>query len=138
MINLRNKLNNSTAPGESYIANRINKGTSFIGDIKSDSDIRIDGEVKGNIYCMAKVVIGEEGICLGDIVCAGLTVAGRVVGTLEVNGVFALKKTAGFEGDVHYEKLIVEEGATVSGSLTTRPLKKIIHTSFPVLEAVNA
>ena len=134
MISLKNRLNSPATPGESYIANRINKGTSFIGDIKSDSDIRIDGEVRGNIYCLAKVVIGEEGDCKGDIVCAGLTVAGKIIGTLEVNGVFALKKTAFFEGDVHYEKLIVEEGATVSGSLTTRPLKKI---AIPIPEMAS-
>jgi cytoskeletal protein CcmA (bactofilin family) len=130
---------NSVSGNETFVANRINQGTTFNGDIDSDSDIRIDGVVRGNITCRSKVVIGEYGDCLGDIICTGLSVEGRIVGTLQVNGVFYLKKTAFFEGDVHYEKLIVEEGATVSGSLTTRPLRMFSQsTVLPMLETGNA
>jgi cytoskeletal protein CcmA (bactofilin family) len=130
MIGIKNITHRATSSGnETFVANRINNGTTFIGDITSESDIRIDGIVRGNITCKSRVVIGEQGDCKGDIVCTDLTVEGRILGTLEVNGIFYLKKNAYFEGDVHYEKLIVEEGATVTGSLTTRPLKKISHVA---------
>lgn len=130
MLGIKNLTHRQTDAGsETFVANRINQGTTFLGDIDSDSDIRIDGEVKGNITCRSKVVIGENGACRGDISCTDLTVAGRIKGTLHVNGVFYLKKSGSFEGEVQYEKLIVEEGASVLGSLTTRPLRKLPTTA---------
>ncbi|HNI32042.1 MAG TPA: polymer-forming cytoskeletal protein, partial [Chitinophagales bacterium] len=46
-----------------------------------------------------------------------LTVEGKVKGNLDINGTLYFRSTALYEGDVKYKKLIVEEGATINGSL---------------------
>ena len=102
---------------ETMVANKINEGTIIIGDISAQTDIRIDGKISGNIHCSAKVVIGASAQIIGHIKCSDLTIEGRVKGNLEVNGTLFFRTTAIFEGDVKYKKLIVEEGAAISGSL---------------------
>ena len=100
------------------IANRISKGAVIEGQIKSETDIRIDGEIKGILNCTAKVVVGQSGNFEGDIQCKEASIEGHVTGKVEVNGLLYIKKTARMEGEVFYKRLIVEEGANVTGTLT--------------------
>ena len=99
------------------IANRISKGAIIEGEIKSETDIRIDGKIKGILNCAAKVVIGPTGEMEGEINCKDASLEGKVTGKLEVNGVLFLKKTARIEGEIYYKRLIVEEGANITGTL---------------------
>ena len=100
------------------IANRVNKGTTLEGEINSETDIRIEGRIKGIINCKAKVVIGESGEFEGNIVCKEAAIEGNVKGKLQVNGLLYLKKTSKFKGDLIYKKLIVEEGAVIVGNVS--------------------
>ncbi|HQG38172.1 MAG TPA: polymer-forming cytoskeletal protein [Chitinophagales bacterium] len=112
---------------ETMVANKINEGTLITGDLTAQTDIRIDGKVTGNIICTAKVVIGSSSLITGNIHCNDLTIEGKIRGNIEVNGTLYLRSTAQFEGDVKYKKLIVEEGASISGSLVnTTPITKPI------------
>lgn len=114
--------------GETLIANKINEGTIISGDISAQTDIRLDGKLIGNINCASKVVIGATAQITGHIKCNDLTIEGKVKGNLEVNGILYFRSNSIFEGDVKYKKLVVEEGATISGSLVnvaaiTKPLQ---------------
>ncbi len=114
---------------ETMVANKINEGTTINGDIAAQTDLRIDGKILGNISCASKVVIGATAQIAGNIKCIDLTIEGKIKGNLEVNGVLFFRTTAVFEGDVKYKKLIVEEGAAITGSLvnlsaTTKPIQQ--------------
>lgn len=100
------------------IANRISKGTLIEGEIKSETDIRVDGKIKGILNCTAKVVIGQDGNFEGDMQCKEASIEGYITGKVEINGLLYIKKTARIEGEIFYKRLIVEEGANISGSLT--------------------
>jgi len=104
--------------GDSLVANRITEGTTVIGDINAQADLRVDGRINGNILCSAKVIVGNASQIAGNIKCADLTIEGKLKGNIEVSGVLFFRSSAQFEGDVKYKKLIVEEGAQISGSLT--------------------
>ena len=99
------------------VANHLNDGTAVHGNMIAQSDMRIDGNVYGNISCTSKVVIGKTSEIKGNIQCTDLTIEGKVTGNLDVEGVLFLKGSAVFEGDVRYQKIIVEEGATIVGTL---------------------
>jgi len=100
------------------IANRISKGAVIEGDVKSETDIRIDGKIKGILHCTAKVVIGSTGIFEGDMQCKEASLEGQVTGKMDISGLLTIKKSARIEGEVYYKRLIVEEGANITGSLT--------------------
>lgn len=109
--------NNNQSNG-SLVANHINDNTTINGDIQANSDMRIDGNVKGNIVCTSKVVIGKTSKVEGNIKCTDLTVEGTVIGDVVAENTLHFRQTASFEGNIKYSKLVVEEGANIIGSLT--------------------
>jgi cytoskeletal protein CcmA (bactofilin family) len=48
--------------------NKILSGTEITGDIVSDSNLLIEGEIIGNVSCSGKVVIGSSGKIKGNLV----------------------------------------------------------------------
>ncbi|HRI29452.1 MAG TPA: polymer-forming cytoskeletal protein [Chitinophagales bacterium] len=98
--------------------NIIGQGTKITGAISCQGDIRIDGEVQGNITAYAKIVIGSSGMVLGDIVCENADVAGKIDGTIKVKELLNLKETATITGDISTHKLVIEAGAVFNGLCT--------------------
>jgi len=96
--------------------NRLVEGTKVIGDLISESHIRIDGEVEGNVTTSAKVVIGENGYIKGNLTCLEAEIEGRLDGVLSIEGILILRETARVTGDIYTPKLHVEEGALFLGA----------------------
>ena len=96
--------------------NRIVEGTKIIGDFIAESNIRIDGEITGNVVSRAKVVIGETGVIKGDVSCVEADVEGTVHGNLEIEDLLVLRVKSKVEGNIMTSKLHIEEGAVFVGS----------------------
>ncbi|MET2983866.1 bactofilin family protein [Aureibaculum conchae] len=105
-----------TNPGQVLERNIIGKNSSFVGDIKSDGDFRIDGNVKGTIKTSGRVVIGKEGLVDGTIDCSNADIEGKFSGNLNVDELLSLKATATINGEVVLGKLSVEPGANFNAS----------------------
>jgi cytoskeletal protein CcmA (bactofilin family) len=125
MFNKNDSSNGKSPEGGSSI-NLIGAGTTVEGDIKSSGDIRIDGTVYGSIFSKAKVVIGSTGNVEGNINSANADVSGTVKGKTNVSELLFLKSTAKVTGDIVTGKLVVEVGATFTGSCNMGPLIKDI------------
>ena len=95
--------------------NRLVEGTKIIGDLVSESNIRIDGEVHGNVTSTSKVVIGDTGYIKGNLTCQEADVEGKIEGKLLIEGLLILREQAKVHGDIHTSKLHVEEGAVFLG-----------------------
>ena len=91
--------------------NRISKGTSITGEIKSEGDFRIDGTLDGKIESTGKVVIGKNGILKGILICKEADLEGAVDGELVVEGLLNLRGSAIVKGEVTTGRLSVEPGA---------------------------
>lgn len=91
--------------------NRISAKTVLKGDITSDGDFRIDGEVHGDLITTGKVIIGESGKVFGKIKCLCADVEGVFEGRLEVKHELNLKSSAKVTGAVFMESLNVQAGA---------------------------
>ena len=96
--------------------NTIAQGTSFIGDLTSEGDFRIEGIVNGSFVTSGKVVIGKTGSVEGVLTCDNADVEGKVKGTLNVSDTLNLRSSAHIEGDVQIGKLSVEPGATFNAT----------------------
>src|SRR5690606_5390715 len=83
------------------------------------ADLHIDGTVEGDIVCTA-LVQGSSGRIIGSITADGARLAGSLEGTITVRELVVLK-TARIDGDVHYETLTIEQGATVNGRFAPAP-----------------
>lgn len=104
-------------PEQAQASNRILVGTSITGDVVSDGDIRVDGKVIGNMKVSGKLVIGEHGRVEGEVECKNAAIAGQLEGTLKVAQTLSLTASAKVQGKVQVEKLAVEPGAEINGSV---------------------
>ena len=107
----------SSSSSKSLSLNTLVKGTSIKGDIKAESDIRVDGKIEGTLECGAKVIIGPTGMVEGEIKCANAVIEGRFDGNLVVRETLSLKETAIINGDASYDKLIVQQGAVINAAI---------------------
>ena len=118
--------------------NVIVEGSKVIGDIFTESNLRIDGEVLGNVSSASKVVVGLTGIITGNLNCADAEVEGKIQGILNIEGLLALRSNAKIEGDITTTKFQVEEGAEFSGTCKMRNFssKKVARIEAEVQEDI--
>lgn len=93
----------------------IGAGTTIIGDLQSNGDIRIDGILKGNLTGKAKIIIGAEGKVEGDIEGLQADIIGHVTGTIRVQELLYLHGNTVVIGDIYAGKLQVEPTAVFNG-----------------------
>jgi cytoskeletal protein CcmA (bactofilin family) len=96
--------------------NRLVEGTKITGDLVSESNIRIDGTVEGNVTSSAKIVIGEKGTVTGNLVCSDADVEGTLHGDAHINGVLILREKSTIFGDINTLRIHIEEGASFNGA----------------------
>jgi cytoskeletal protein CcmA (bactofilin family) len=108
------------APSTGSLYNALCQGTQIKGNIEADRDLRIDGDVEGNITCTGKVVVSQTGIISGKIACVNAEIGGRVVGDIVVSELLTLRSTANIEGDVKTKSLVVEPSAVFNGTCSMK------------------
>lgn len=105
--------------------NRIVEGTTIKGDIISQADFRLDGNLIGNFQSGGKIVIGPAGSIVGDIVCKNADIEGKFDGKIQVEELLSIKATAHINGEVSVGKLSVEPGAVFTASCVMKTSNKI-------------
>lgn len=101
---------------ESKLPNMIGPGTKIIGNIETNGDIRIDGNIEGNINSKGKVVVGNNGFVKGEIICNNAEISGSLNGKMSVTELLSLKASSKVNGDIKSGKLSIEPGALFSGT----------------------
>jgi cytoskeletal protein CcmA (bactofilin family) len=91
-------------------------GTEITGDIVSNSNLLIEGEINGNISCSGKVQVGTTGKIKGNLVCVNADIEGALDGELTIENLLILRSTARIKGDIQTLKLNIEEGAFFEGA----------------------
>jgi cytoskeletal protein CcmA (bactofilin family) len=103
----------SRAPIGSPTQSVIDAWLTITGNLESQGDLRVEGQIAGDIRC-ANVVIGRDATVSGDIVAEEAIVRGRVRGTIRANRVI-LQDTACVESAIYHKMLSIDEGATFEG-----------------------
>lgn len=121
-----NPVTNKNTEVVSSSINLIGAGTVIEGDVRSNGDIRIDGTVHGSVMSKAKVVVGTTGLIEGDVHGQNSDVSGTIKGKTTIVDLLFLKSTAKIMGDLITGKLVVEVGASFTGTCNMGPLIKDI------------
>ena len=103
---------NQEQPGRN---NLIGNGTTIKGEIVATGDIRIDGTVIGTTKSSGKIVIGQQGVVEGEIICNSADISGRVKGIVRVEELTSLKSTSRLEVELYTKQLFIEIGAIFTG-----------------------
>jgi len=113
MLTQKRRPDEPVLPGSD--TNVIGPGTVIEGDIQANSDIRVDGKVKGSITSSSKIVVGPDGEVEGDMVCRSTDILGKVTGTLKVEELLLLKANGLINGDVFTGQFEMEPSAKFNG-----------------------
>ncbi len=113
---------NNNQPTEGVI-NRIVEDTHITGELKSSSNIRIDGSLSGNLMTTGKLVLGASGIIEGDVTCEHAEIEGRIKGKISVRQLLSLKASSKVEGEIFTDKISIEPGAVFTGTCNMGKVK---------------
>jgi len=93
----------------------IGSSVKIQGDLNSEGNIRIAGQVTGKVNSNQGVFIEQGAILAADIVANEADISGEVQGKLEISGHLILQSTAKVSGEITCPVLRVEDGATFVG-----------------------
>tara|TARA_B110000444_G_C18846904_1_gene602613 strand:- start:1 stop:480 length:480 start_codon:yes stop_codon:yes gene_type:complete len=96
--------------------NRIVEGTIIEGSIRSESNLRIDGEFTGELVTKGRLVVGPKGRVKGKVHCLCCDVEGTLEGEVTVLELLAMKASSTVQGELYYGQLSVEAGAKALGT----------------------
>jgi cytoskeletal protein CcmA (bactofilin family) len=109
-----------TVPAQSFGASRSDRTISVLGpdltvngNLISKGELRVDGEVQGDIKGV-RVVIGETACVTGGVVAEDVIILGHVMGSVRGLRV-SLQSASHVEGDVYHQALVMEQGAFFEG-----------------------
>ncbi len=85
------------------------------GDLESNGQIEILGEVEGDIRA-GRLTVGEKAQIKGSIFAQTLRLCGNLVGQIRADTV-ELSSTASVTGDILHKSLAVEAGGSIEGSV---------------------
>ncbi|MFZ5796598.1 MAG: bactofilin family protein [Sphingomonas sp.] len=85
------------------------------GNVAATADLHIDGRVDGDVHC-ATLVQGNDSRINGAVTAEIARLAGAIEGSVSVRQL-TIERAARIVGDVEYESIAIETGASIDGRL---------------------
>ena len=126
--------------GRSEETTIISRGVKIEGKITTEGNIRVDGDIKGDIISQNNVTVGESGQVNGQINANMITIGGKVIGTVTAKEKLALESKGDLKGDILTKILMVEAGAKFEGNSKmgdSRNIPEIKDTNKPGTTNLN-
>lgn len=98
----------------------VGSDTRIMGDLSGAGEVRIDGEVGGDVVARS-VTVGEGGSVEGSVFAETVHIGGAVMGRVEAVAV-TIAATGRVVGTVTHNVLSVEPGAVIEGRRPWRPV----------------
>lgn len=97
----------------------LSKAITINGDLESDGELQIYGNVRGQV-CADRLVVGVGGCLEGDVIARDVLIEGRMEGRI-----FALNVTldsgAEVNGRIFHNTITVAKGARIDARMPWRP-----------------
>jgi cytoskeletal protein CcmA (bactofilin family) len=93
----------------------VGAGARLEGNVVSAGNLRIDGQVKGQINADGDVTLSPQSQVEADIRAQNVSVAGKFKGNLVVKGKAHLARGGRIDGNITSKTLVVEEGGMFHG-----------------------
>ncbi len=109
---------------------RIGKSVVIKGELSCSEDLYIDGQVEGTIDPKGnRLTIGPNGSVKADVNACAVIVQGKLEGTIHASDRVDLKQSAIDVGDITTQRISIEEGAHLKGSVNIQkevPKKEVL------------
>jgi len=105
-------------PVTSKAAACVTQGIKIKGELTGSEDLFVDGQVEGSITLTNSVItVGPNASVKAEISAREVVVRGRVQGKITGTEKIQVWSTARIQGDMKSERIAVEEGAELHGTL---------------------
>ncbi len=104
----------------------IGPSVKIKGDLDSEGNIRIEGQITGKVSSRQGIFIEKGAKLVADIIANEANIAGEVQGKLEISGHLILQATAKVSGEINCPVLRVEDGATILGNISITGSAKVV------------
>jgi cytoskeletal protein CcmA (bactofilin family) len=101
--------------GEEGEVTIVGAGARLEGNVVSAGNLRIDGQVKGQINAEGDVALSPQSQVEADIRAQNVSVAGRFKGSILVKGKAHVGRGGRVDGNITSKTLVVEEGGVFHG-----------------------
>ncbi|QBR00116.1 bactofilin family protein [Paraburkholderia pallida] len=109
---------------QTKLATLISEDVRITGNLEFADGLRLDGQVNGNVSSKAGaqtlLVLSERSSVQGNVHGYDIVVNGRIVGDVIADHFVELQANAHVVGNIYYQQLQMDCGASVDGKLTKR------------------
>ncbi len=89
----------------------------LLGEIYSEEELYLDGEVEGKVEVRHRLTIGPNGKVKADVKAKQLVVRGSIQGNVEAADKIDIMNGASILGDVKTAGIVIEDGAYFKGGI---------------------
>src|SRR5688500_12988088 len=129
--NMAKENNSAQQPGRDNVISIIGPGMRVVGDCETDGTLRIEGTIEGTVKAGKAVVIGKDGVVIGDVATQDAIIGGKVTGGVVAESRLELQATCVIDGEIRARRIKLDEGGRVNGTvamgeqMTTRQVQAI-------------
>ncbi|MFM0055066.1 polymer-forming cytoskeletal protein [Paraburkholderia phytofirmans] len=109
---------------QTKLATLIAHDVRITGDLQFSDGLRMDGHVTGNVSGeqggQTLLVLSDRGSIEGNVHGYDVVINGRIVGDVTADHFVELQSNAHVTGNIYYQQLRMDCGASVDGKLTKR------------------
>ena len=98
-------------------ASIVDRHSAFDGNFRSQRDLRVEGELKGNVTCEGTLFISEGAVIAATVEAEHVTVAGELTGEVRCRGRLQILPSGRVRARVSTGSLVIQEGAIYEGQL---------------------
>jgi cytoskeletal protein CcmA (bactofilin family) len=95
----------------------VGKSMRLRGELYSDEELYLDGEVEGTIEVRHRLTIGPNGKVKASVKARELVVSGSIHGNVEATERISIMTGASIVGDVKTAGIVIEDGAYFKGGI---------------------
>jgi cytoskeletal protein CcmA (bactofilin family) len=113
------------------------KTMKIVGEISSDEELFVDGELEGSLELRNRLTIGPTGKVKANIKANEVIVFGSVRGNVEAENRISLRAGATIVGDIKTAGIVIEDGAYFKGGIDISRSEPVKSNSSPATQKAH-
>ena len=96
----------------------IGRSIVIKGEVSGAETLYVDGRIEGTINMPeSRVTVGRNGVIVASVAAREVVVMGKIEGDLVVGDRVDIRSDGSVTGDIHAQRLTIEEGAFLKGGI---------------------